>query len=119
MQATNSDTDLYVQRPSYSGVGLGQGTGAAVYFKSWIGVEYGTPPNGGGGGTGAVTNVVVSNVTMKDLDLAVYINSCLSYISTIDPDADPSQYCNVRPPCALCHGRYIDANLSDFDVDVR
>ena len=88
--------DVYVQRPSYAGLGLGQGTGAAVYFKSWIGVPFGTPPNGGGGGTGAVTNVSISNVFMKDADLATYINSCLSYVLSINASADLYQYCNVR-----------------------
>lgn len=26
-----------INKPTYSGVGLGQGIGAGVYFKSWIG----------------------------------------------------------------------------------
>ena len=81
---------MYVQRPSYAGLG------AAVYFKSWIGVPFGTPPNGGGGGTGVVTNISISNVLMKDVDLATYINSCLSYVLAISASVNPYQYCNVR-----------------------
>lgn len=59
-------------------------------------LQVGTPPNGGGGGGGAVTNVTVSNINVDDVDLAFYINSCLSYITTIDPTANPDKYCNVR-----------------------
>lgn len=40
-----------------------------------IGVNYGVPPNGGGGGTGYVRNVTVENVKMIDVGLPIYIDT--------------------------------------------
>lgn len=54
-----NDVRLYGsnQCPGYQG----------VYFKSWVGVESGEPPNGGGGGTGLARNISVSNIYMEDI----------------------------------------------------
>lgn len=38
-----------------------------VYFKSWIGVESGKPPNGGGGGGGWCKNVSICDIYMEDI----------------------------------------------------
>ncbi|KIJ58827.1 glycoside hydrolase family 28 protein [Hydnomerulius pinastri MD-312] len=64
-------------------------TGAA-YFKAWVGVSMGTPPNGGGGGTGLVNNVTLENFTFQDADLPVYLQSCLTYSAY-----NVTQYCNT------------------------
>ncbi|KZP23818.1 glycoside hydrolase family 28 protein [Athelia psychrophila] len=81
--------------PTYTGVGLGQSVSSGVYFKSWIGEAVGTPPNGGGGGTGITKNVTVKDVSLTGADAPVYITSCLSYELAIDPTANPFQYCNT------------------------
>ncbi|KFZ23993.1 hypothetical protein V502_01524 [Pseudogymnoascus sp. VKM F-4520 (FW-2644)] len=63
---------------------------SGVYFKSWIGVNYGYPPNGGGGGSGHVRNVSVDGVVMVDVEYPIYISTCLSYLST-----NVTQYCDT------------------------
>jgi hypothetical protein len=37
-----------------------------LYFKSWMGKEFGEPPNGGGGGHGFAKNITVKNVHIED-----------------------------------------------------
>lgn len=37
---------------------------SALYFKSWVGVPFGSPPNGGGGGTGLVRNVTARRFSL-------------------------------------------------------
>ncbi|PWY88846.1 exopolygalacturonase A [Aspergillus sclerotioniger CBS 115572] len=64
---------------------------SGVYFKSWIGVNYGVPPNGGGGGTGYVRNVTVENIQLKEVQLPVYIDTCLSYLF----NENVTQYCDT------------------------
>ncbi|GLB06428.1 hypothetical protein AtubIFM57258_001735 [Aspergillus tubingensis] len=64
---------------------------SGVYFKSWIGVNYGVPPNGGGGGHGYVRNVTVENLRLKDVQLPVYIDTCLSYLFS----ENITQYCDT------------------------
>ncbi|KAI2998861.1 CAZyme family GH28 [Aspergillus niger] len=64
---------------------------SGVYFKSWIGVNYGVPPNGGGGGHGYVRNVSVENLRLKDVQLPVYIDTCLSYLFS----ENITQYCDT------------------------
>jgi galacturan 1,4-alpha-galacturonidase len=49
-------------------------TGAA-YFKAWVGESFGSPPNGGGGGTGLLNNVTIENFTFQDAALPVYLQS--------------------------------------------
>lgn len=58
--------------------------------------QVGTPPNGGGGGTGLVKNAHIEDVQVNGVDLALYITSCLSYKLAIEPGQDPLKYCNVR-----------------------
>lgn len=70
-----SVTDVHVSQlidPVYGGANVSGG----AYFKSWVGVEMGNPPQGGGGGTGRVSNVTFHNLTVKDTTQAVYINKC-------------------------------------------
>ncbi|KAL7419435.1 hypothetical protein Q5752_006273 [Cryptotrichosporon argae] len=50
-----------------------------VYFKSWVGVPYGSPPNGGGGGTGWCHNVTVRDVYMEDIWHPVVVDTSLTY----------------------------------------
>lgn len=52
---------------------------AGTYFKSWIGVQVGIPPNGGGGGNGYCKNVTVRNVHIIGAQQPVYLTSNLSY----------------------------------------
>jgi hypothetical protein len=47
--------------------------GNGVYFKSWTGEVVGTPPVGGGGGTGHVSNVTIQNVNLDQVDIALQI----------------------------------------------
>ncbi|THX41410.1 pectin lyase-like protein [Aureobasidium pullulans] len=54
----------------------GAAVAAGAYFKSWVGVEMGNPPQGGGGGTGRVSNVIFDNLIVENTTQAVYINKC-------------------------------------------
>lgn len=47
-----------------------------AYFKSWVGVSVGLPPQGGGGGTGRLSNVSFSGLSTHNTSQAVYINKC-------------------------------------------
>lgn len=40
-----------------------------------IGVNYGTPPNGGGNGHGYLRNVTVENIKLKDVQLPIYFDT--------------------------------------------
>ncbi|KAE8153670.1 Putative galacturan 1,4-alpha-galacturonidase A [Aspergillus avenaceus] len=64
---------------------------SGIYFKSWIGVNYGVPPNGGGGGHGYVRNVTVEDITFKDVQLPIYIDTCLSYLF----NENVTQFCDT------------------------
>ncbi|KAF5361708.1 hypothetical protein D9758_007293 [Tetrapyrgos nigripes] len=61
-----------------------------VYFKNWIGEEIGTPPNGGGGGSGHVSNLTFENFAFQEADQPVYIQTCLTY-----SDIDTTNLCNT------------------------
>ncbi|THW16823.1 pectin lyase-like protein [Aureobasidium pullulans] len=54
----------------------GAAVAAGAYFKSWVGVEMGNPPQGGGGGTGRVSNETFHNLIVENTSQAVYINKC-------------------------------------------
>lgn len=58
--------------PLYGGA---QPAGGA-YFKSWVGVSMGVPPQGGGGGTGRVSNVTFHNLEVSNTTQGVFINKC-------------------------------------------
>ncbi|KAE8315245.1 Putative galacturan 1,4-alpha-galacturonidase A [Aspergillus transmontanensis] len=73
-------------RPSFQ-----RATNSGIYFKSWIGVNFGVPPNGGGNGHGYVRNVTVEDITFKDVQLPIYIDTCLSYLF----DQNITQYCDT------------------------
>lgn len=51
-----------------------------LYFKSWMGYEIGTPPNGGGGGRGYAKNITIKDVYMEDNIRPVYIQT--EYVSS-------------------------------------
>ncbi|KAG6828720.1 hypothetical protein H0H92_006949 [Tricholoma furcatifolium] len=44
-----------------------------VYFKSWDGTVNGSPPTGGGGGTGYVSNVLVKNVELNQVNIPLHL----------------------------------------------
>ncbi|ORY30782.1 putative polygalacturonase [Naematelia encephala] len=52
-----------------------------LYFKSWMGYEIGTPPNGGGGGSGYGRDIKVDGVKMKDVIRPIYLQSDLTYLN--------------------------------------
>ncbi|KAJ3716650.1 pectin lyase-like protein [Lentinula raphanica] len=47
--------------------------GTGVYFKTWTGEVNGTPPTGGGGGTGHVRNVTVQRMNVDQVDIPVHV----------------------------------------------
>ncbi|KAH8805150.1 pectin lyase fold/virulence factor [Xylogone sp. PMI_703] len=59
-------------RPGYGGASVSGG----AYFKSWVGVSAGVPPQGGGGGTGLVSNITFNDLTVGNTTQAIYINKC-------------------------------------------
>ncbi|CAO1612573.1 unnamed protein product [Parajaminaea phylloscopi] len=68
--ANVSVSDVYVGAPSQSKPAAG------AYFKSWVGVAAGKPPQGGGGGRGHVSNVTVSNLRVNGTKYAAFVNKC-------------------------------------------
>ncbi|KIV85759.1 hypothetical protein PV11_01419 [Exophiala sideris] len=84
--------------------------GAAVaggaYFKSWVGKEEGTPPQGGGGGTGRVSNITFSGLTTHNTSQAVFINKCYYKV------ADQANYCDTSTL------EFEDLNFSDVSGTV-
>lgn len=60
-----------------------------AYFKSWVGKGEGEPPQGGGGGTGRVSNVTFSGLSTHNTSQAVYINKCYFKVS------DQANYCDT------------------------
>jgi galacturan 1,4-alpha-galacturonidase len=81
-------TDIHVSA-AISKVYGGAAVGGGAYFKSWVGVEEGVPPQGGGGGTGRVSNVTFDNLTVNGVNQAVYINKCYYKV------ADQANYCDT------------------------
>ncbi len=67
----------------------GAAVGGGAYFKPWVGKEEGEPPQGGGGGTGKVSNVTFSGLTTHNTRQAVYINKC--YYKLVDQ----ANYCDT------------------------
>lgn len=67
----------------------GAAVGGGAYFKSWVGHEEGVPPQGGGGGTGRVSNVTFTDLTTHNVSQAVYINKCYYKV------ADQANYCDT------------------------
>ncbi|KAJ7934180.1 putative polygalacturonase [Mycena leptocephala] len=50
-----------------------------AYFKSWIGVNVNTPPNGGGGGSGYCKNVTIKNLHIINATVPLLLTSELTY----------------------------------------
>ncbi|KAH8901491.1 pectin lyase-like protein [Thozetella sp. PMI_491] len=71
--------------PKYGGAGVSGG----AYFKSWVGVAEGSPPQGGGGGTGRVWNITFDNLRVENTTKAVYVNKCYYKV------ADQANYCDT------------------------
>lgn len=46
-----------------------------VYMKSWMGKEFGVPPNGGGGGEGWAKNITIRNVQMEKVVRPIFLQS--------------------------------------------
>ena len=67
----------------------GSAVSAGAYFKSWVGHAEGTPPQGGGGGTGRVSNVSFSDLTTANTSQAIYVNKCYYKV------ADQANYCDT------------------------
>jgi hypothetical protein len=67
----------------------GANVAGGAYFKSWVGVEAGVPPQGGGGGTGKVSNVSFSGLRADNVTNAVYINKCYYKV------ASQAAYCDT------------------------
>ncbi|UJO21503.1 Putative galacturan 1,4-alpha-galacturonidase A [Fulvia fulva] len=59
-------------RPPTGGAGVSGG----AYFKSWVGVEAGQPPQGGGGGTGRVDNITFTGLSVQNVTNAIFVNKC-------------------------------------------
>jgi hypothetical protein len=74
---------------SISPVTGGASVAGGAYFKSWVGVSEGQPPQGGGGGTGKVSNVSFSGLTTQGVSQAIFINKCYYKV------ADQANYCDT------------------------
>lgn len=67
----------------------GASVSGGAYFKSWVGVEEGVPPQGGGGGTGRVSNISFSGLETHNTTQAIYINKFYYKV------ADQANYCDT------------------------
>lgn len=92
------DSPDYITNVTASNISVSQSisplTGGAsvsggAYFKSWVGVEEGVPPQGGGGGTGRVSNISFDSLETSDTSQAIYINKCYYKV------ADQANYCDT------------------------
>ncbi|KAJ9475803.1 Polygalacturonase [Pseudozyma hubeiensis] len=63
-----------------------------AYFKSWVGVSMGKPPQGGGGGSGRVSNVTFKNLEVDDTTQAVFINKCYYKVKAQADFCDTSKF---------------------------
>lgn len=70
-----SATNIHVHQPNRPHFG-GSSVSGGAYFKSWVGVEAGKPPQGGGGGTGLVSNITFNNLTVHNTSQAIFVNKC-------------------------------------------
>jgi polygalacturonase len=89
--------------PKYGGATVS----GAAYFKSWVGVSEGQPPQGGGGGTGRVWNVTFSNVKVENITQGIYVNKCYYKV------ADQANYCDTST------FEFEDLSFSNFTGTVR
>jgi len=73
------------------------GTAFVGYIKTWTGVEQGFPPNGGGGGTGVVRDIVWTNSTFSNITTQVaQITQCTSFEGDVgDCDTSTMQISNI------------------------
>lgn len=67
----------------------GSHVSAGAYFKSWVGKSEGQPPQGGGGGSGFVSDVTFDNLSVENITQAVFINKCYYKVP------DQSHYCDT------------------------
>jgi galacturan 1,4-alpha-galacturonidase len=81
-------TDISVSQ-SISPLTGGSTVSGGAYFKSWVGVEEGAPPQGGGGGTGRVSNVSFDGLKTSNTSQAIFINKCYYKV------ADQAHYCDT------------------------
>ncbi|EME40324.1 glycoside hydrolase family 28 protein [Dothistroma septosporum NZE10] len=67
------------------------------YIKTWTGVQKGVPPNGGGGGTGYLKNIIFDDWMLHDVPLAVDITQCVNFEGgTGDCDSSSFQISDLR-----------------------
>jgi len=60
------------------------GTRYMGYIKTWTGIQQGFPPNGGGGGTGLVSNIVWRNFTLNGVyQQPVQVTQCTSFSGAV------------------------------------
>lgn len=60
-----------------------------AHFISWVGVERGELPQGGGGETGAVSNVTFKDLMVHNTTNAIYINKCYYKVT------EQASYCDT------------------------
>ncbi|CDW99721.1 hypothetical protein [Sporisorium scitamineum] len=78
-----------------------------AYFKSRVGVSMGTPPQGGGGGTGRVSNVTFNNMEVKNTTQSVFINKCYYKVK------DQANFCDTST------FQFDDLSFNNFSGTVR
>ncbi|KAJ7016303.1 pectin lyase fold/virulence factor [Mycena alexandri] len=83
-----------------------------AYFKSWIGVDVGTPPNGGGGGHGYCKNVTIRNLHIINATVPLLLTSELTYSRLNATYANTSTFIWERHPLLQCH-RHLEHWASD------
>ncbi|KAH8555681.1 glycoside hydrolase family 28 protein [Umbelopsis sp. PMI_123] len=73
---------------TFRDVKIYDGAGGA-YLKTWLSLQAGIPPNGGGNGTGIIKNLLFENFEVSNTSTPVLITQCLSYFK---PAPDCNQY---------------------------
>ncbi|EON98865.1 putative pectin lyase-like protein [Phaeoacremonium minimum UCRPA7] len=126
-----SVSDMAVKQLIHPGYGGASVSGGAC-FKECVGFSAGVPPQGGGGGTGEVSNITFTNLRVE-VAQAIYINKCYhkvdiqaNYCDTSTLVIEHLSFTNVSGTVQGTTGIALDCSLaapchdlSFFGVDLR
>ncbi|UNI17943.1 hypothetical protein JDV02_004248 [Purpureocillium takamizusanense] len=85
-------------------------TAHVSYIKTWAGVSRGLPPNGGGGGLGEATNIVMEDIRIEGLREQPFFSwQCENYSGWAGKDCNSSKFKISNIAWRNVHGTVIDS----------